>query len=63
MNYQVWVNLIASPTMRANMTKRDLGEIQSKLFPKFGTVSYCSSGIALAANMLMSKPTCFWLST
>ena len=58
---QVWVNFIASPTMRANMTKRALGDIQSLLFPKFGLVGSGSSLMALVANATKTT-SCLWAS-
>ena len=56
---QVWFNFIASPTMRASMTKRALGDIQSLLFPKFGLVGSGTSLMALVANWTRSKSS-FW---
>jgi len=56
---QVWFNFIATPTMRANMAKKALGDIQSLLFPKFGLVGSGTSLMALVANWTRSKSS-FW---
>merc|ERR1712122_176411 len=45
---QCWVSFVGGPTMFANMDRHAFGDIQSKLFPKYGLVN---SSVSLVAFM------------
>jgi len=46
---QCWVSFVGGPTMFANMDRLVFGDIQSKLFPKYGLVNSSLSFIAFMA--------------
>jgi len=46
---QVWVANVAGPTMFLNMERQKFGDIQARLFPKFGMVGVSTGIMALAA--------------
>jgi len=53
---QVWVSFVAGPTMFVNMEKKAFGDLQSRLFPKFGMVGV-STGIIGLASYHIAHPT------
>merc|ERR1740124_11495 len=48
----LWIGFVAGPTMFSNMKREDFGDIQSRLFPKFGMVGTSTSFVALSAYHL-----------
>jgi len=53
---QVWVANVAGPVMFLNMSKPQFGDIQARLFPKFGMVGMSTGIMALAAYSI-AHPT------
>jgi len=46
---QMWVSLVAGPTMFMNMERHAFGDLQSRLFPKFGMVGVSTGMLGLAS--------------
>lgn len=53
---QVWVAFVAGPTMFVNMERTAFGDLQSRLFPKYGMVGM-STGIIGLASYHLAHPT------
>lgn len=62
---QVYINFIDGPTKRANMEKTALGNLQTRLFHKFGIFCGSTSILALATYQFMHRGTniCSYLLT
>jgi len=55
---QVWVANVAGPTMFLNMERQKFGDIQARLFPKFGMVGVSTGIMALTSyHALHPEPT------
>ena len=48
---QNWVSWVAGPTMFLNMERSAFGDIQARLFPKMGMVTWSMSSLALASYL------------
>ena len=48
---QNWVSWVAGPTMFLNMERTAFGDIQARLFPKMGMVTWSLSSVALASYL------------
>jgi len=48
---QNWVSWVAGPTMFINMERTAFGDIQARLFPKMGMVTWSMSSLALASYL------------
>lgn len=54
----MWVANVAGPTMFLNMDRKQFGDIQARLFPKFGMLGVGSGIAALASyHVLHPEPT------
>jgi len=61
---QVYVAFVGGPTMFVNMKKKEFGDIQARLFPKFGMVGLSTGILTLASYNLAHKgsfDTCTYL--
>jgi len=52
---QAWVSFVAGPTMFMNMKRHAFGDLQARLFPKFGMVGI-STGLLGVASYHLSHP-------
>ena len=48
---QNWVSWVAGPTMFVNMERSAFGDLQARLFPKMGMVTWSMSSLALASYL------------
>jgi len=48
---QNWVSWVAGPTMFLNMERSAFGDLQARLFPKMGMVTWSMSSLALASYL------------
>jgi len=49
---QNWVSWVAGPTMFLNMERSAFGDVQARLFPKMGMVTWSMSSLALASYLV-----------
>merc|ERR550519_319178 len=49
---QVWVSFVAGPTMFMNMERHAFGDLQARLFPKFGMVGLATGLLGIASYHL-----------